>query len=98
MSEPDIINGRLEDNPAGLSYVPDDSEISLPAIPEIQQNYLEQKSAALLNMLTDLEDGRRRIEDSESRFRTIYEKARDGIVLIDHETGAGINALQKDET
>ncbi len=38
-----------------------------------QLEYLEEKSAALLNMLEDLEEARRKLEESEGKFRAVFE-------------------------
>jgi PAS domain S-box-containing protein len=44
--------------------------------------YLEEKSAALLNMLEDLEEGRKKLAASETRLRAIVETTPDCIMLM----------------
>ncbi|MDP2036982.1 MAG: PAS domain S-box protein [Ignavibacteria bacterium] len=53
--------------------------------PQLQQQleYLEEKSAALLNMLEDLEEARRKLEESEERYRLIAENTADTIAVFD---------------
>ncbi|MBI5581645.1 MAG: PAS domain S-box protein [Deltaproteobacteria bacterium] len=48
---------------------------------------LEEKSATLLSMLTERDEARRRAEDSEKRFRLLFEHITDGILVMDIETG-----------
>lgn len=51
---------------------------------EVEKNriYLEEKSAALLNMLEDLEEGRNKLATSEAQLRAIVETTPDCIMLI----------------
>ncbi|MBU0475636.1 MAG: PAS domain S-box protein [Bacteroidetes bacterium] len=50
-----------------------------------QMEYLEKKSEALLNMLEDLEETRKKLEESEERYRLIAENTADTISILDME-------------
>ncbi len=86
MIQTDAIKKHAE-IPSEVSLFPSTCEAYMPAMSLDQQKYLEQKSAALLNILVDLEEGRKQVEESERRFRAIYEGAKDGIALIEPESG-----------
>ncbi len=53
--------------------------------PQLQQQleYFEEKSDALLNMLEDLEESRKKLEESEERYRLIAENTADTIAVFD---------------
>jgi PAS domain S-box-containing protein len=48
-----------------------------------QMKYLEEKSAALINMLEDLEEARKKLEESEAKYRLIAENTADTITVFD---------------
>ncbi|HBF34640.1 TPA: hypothetical protein DDW35_08745 [Candidatus Sumerlaeota bacterium] len=50
-----------------------------------QMEYLEKKSAALLNMLEDLEEARHKLEESEAKYRMLIDNQTDLIVKADRE-------------
>lgn len=57
-------------------------------IQELEENrvHLEEKTTALWSMLDELDRARRRAEDSEKRFRVLFEHIADGILVTDIET------------
>ena len=50
---------------------------------EKNRSYLEQKSAALLNMLEDLEEARQELAASQAQYRTLVENINDVIFSVD---------------
>jgi len=69
-SEPDDLSS-LRDKIIGLG----ERSVRKSYYPQLQQHlrYLEEKSAALLNMLEDLEESRKRLQESEERYRDVVE-------------------------
>jgi PAS domain S-box-containing protein len=57
-------------------------------IQELEENrmHLEDKTKALWSMLDELDGARRRAEESEKRFRVLFEHIADGILVVDIET------------
>lgn len=55
--------------------------------PQLQREaeFLKEKSAALLNMLTDLEEAKKKLEDSESVYRSIFENTGTATVIIEED-------------
>jgi PAS domain S-box-containing protein len=55
--------------------------------PQLQREaeFLKEKSAALLKMLTDLEEARKKLEDSESMYRSIFENTGTATVIIEED-------------
>jgi len=52
---------------------------------EASRRHLEERSAALLNMLEDLEEARRGLADSQARYRSLVENISDVIFSLDVE-------------
>jgi PAS domain S-box-containing protein len=50
-----------------------------------QMEFLEKKQAALLNMLEDLEETSKKLEESESKYRMLIENQTDLVVKVDVE-------------
>lgn len=50
-----------------------------------QMEYLNDKSAALVNMLEDLEEARNELEDSEAKYRSIFENTGTASIIIDED-------------
>jgi PAS domain S-box-containing protein len=86
-SESEAAPPSLRDKIIGLG----ERSIRKSYFPQLQQQlevveksriYLEEKSAALLNMLEDLEEGRKKLAASEAQLRAIVETTPDCIMLI----------------
>jgi len=64
--------------------------------PQLQKeaDYLREKSAELLNMLADLEEAKKRLEESESTYRAIFENTGTATVIVEED---GTISLANDE-
>jgi len=64
--------------------------------PQLQREaeYLKEKSAALIQMLADLEEAREMLEESEARYRSIFENTGTATVIIEED---GTVALANDQ-
>ncbi len=58
-------------------------------IQELEQSQarLEEKTAALLNILEDLQEARDELQKSEEKFRTLFEHISDGILVVNPRSG-----------
>jgi PAS domain S-box-containing protein len=87
-SEPGDPRSSLRDRIIGLG----ERSIRKSYYPQLQQQlantersrcHLEEKSAALLNMLEDLEEARSNLADSQARYRSLVENINDVIFSLD---------------
>lgn len=62
---------------------------------EARQQYLQDKTAAMLNIMEDLEEARQKAEENETKFRTLFENAIDGILVADCRTQRFVLANQQ---
>lgn len=87
MMDPKKIRSRiigLEDFSAHGSYFPE----LQTRIQELEENKhrLEEKSAALINILDDLEEARASLQESEAKFRTLFEYISSGILMVERRS------------
>jgi PAS domain S-box-containing protein len=90
-SDPNVEMNELRDQIIGLGA----RSIRKSYYPQLQQQIdelkkakaaLEEKSDSLHRTLHDLEAARQRAEESERKFRTLFEEISDGVVVVDLKT------------